>query len=199
MRLSAFLLIPSLPSPTTPFIIHTAVLVVLPPPSMDQPRVSNLNPSSLLWAHQIRREHIHIVNQFDILKTDLNVATETMNDLKRDIETLSRQVEDIKQCNAHTQGNLLHLEARLNERVHTMLERINDLEKENGLLKTRLDILERERQPECQREREITSPVSQKKQPHVKSPARQTTVLKIACENGVFKHARSYGILEQRI
>lgn len=159
-------------------------------------RPQNLNPSSLLWAHQLRREHVHIVNQIDTLRADIAVATETMNDLKESLEALNRQVEETEQQTTHNQANLLQLEDRLNGRLHSVLERINDLETENGVLKTRLEALERQREDE--RERKATDKVlPQQKKPPVKSPARrQTTVLKIACENGVFKRARTQGSLD---
>ncbi|KAH8426732.1 uncharacterized protein LDX57_004465 [Aspergillus melleus] len=164
---------------------------------MEPSRPPISNPSSLLWAHQIRREHIHLVQQIDILKADIAVATDTMNDLKQGLEELTRQVEDTRQCNAQLQGNLLQLEGRLDTRLHSMLGRINGLESENGLLKTRVEVLEAERQRGGEHhEREATSTVSQR-QRQKKSPVRQPTVLRIACENGVFKRARSCGLLDQ--
>ncbi|KAK1140538.1 hypothetical protein N8T08_010284 [Aspergillus melleus] len=164
---------------------------------MEPSRPPNPNPSSLLWAHQIRREHIHLVQQIDILKADIAVATETMNDLKRDLEKVTRQVEDTKICNALVKGDLVLLECRLDTRLHTMLERINSLEKENGLLKTRVEVLEAERQRGGEHhQREAPSTVSQR-QGQKRSPGRQPTVLRIACENGVFKRAQSRGLLDQ--
>ncbi|KAI9045608.1 uncharacterized protein KD926_008024 [Aspergillus affinis] len=161
---------------------------------MEPSHPPNPNPSSLLWAHQIRREHIHLVHQIDTLKADLAVATDTMNDLRHDLEALTSQVEDTKQCNAQVEGTLLRLEDRLNEQLHTILERMNGLETENGLLKTRVEVLEAERQHAGEhRERESSGIVSQRQKT---TTARQPTVLRIACENGVFKRARSRGSLD---
>ncbi|THC88403.1 hypothetical protein EYZ11_012153 [Aspergillus tanneri] len=103
-------------------------------------RSRDQNATSILWAHQIRRENVEIVHQLDDTRAELASTTSTVNDLKQRIEELSHQVE-IRPC--HVDEILQGIEGRFNESLQTVLDRIKALETENNLLKRKLEFLER--------------------------------------------------------
>ncbi|PWY70347.1 hypothetical protein BO94DRAFT_550656 [Aspergillus sclerotioniger CBS 115572] len=99
------------------------------------------NAPSLLWAHEIRRENIQLVNQLDNTRADLATATDTIDGLKQKIDELTQRL--------HDENNVIHnslqqLEARFDTMLGSMRERIECLESENRRLRTRLDITEQE-------------------------------------------------------
>ncbi|PYH93820.1 hypothetical protein BO71DRAFT_380812 [Aspergillus ellipticus CBS 707.79] len=96
---------------------------------------------SLLWAHELRRENIHLINQLDTTRLDLAAAVDTINELKRAVDELVRRC--IRDVNATIHKELEGLEPRLEEKLAPIVERIGavEVEVERGLLREK----ERER------------------------------------------------------
>ncbi|PLB52665.1 hypothetical protein P170DRAFT_109624 [Aspergillus steynii IBT 23096] len=154
------------------------------------PRPPNANPSSLLWAHQIRREHIHLVNQIDTLTTDLAVATDTMDDLQQKIETLTRQMEANTQCIARFQEEFFRLESWMDGQFQTILAHIDNLKAHNGDLETRIAALALEHM-RGHEPNPINTASLRPVELQTNSPAGQSMGLDITCEVGMFKRVRT--------
>ncbi|OOG00154.1 hypothetical protein ASPCADRAFT_127018 [Aspergillus carbonarius ITEM 5010] len=99
------------------------------------------NAPSLLWAHELRRENIQLINQLDNTRTDLATAIETIDGLKQKIDELIQRTHDEKNV---INDSLQQLEARFDTKLGTMRERIEGLESENRRLRIRLDTTEQE-------------------------------------------------------
>lgn len=99
------------------------------------PRKSESNPSSLLWAHEIRRENIHLAEEIHIAKASLTSTVDTINDLNQTVNELTRQV---KQVEANTIEHLECLDIRITNGSDNLLRRVEALEIENGRLKEEL-------------------------------------------------------------
>ncbi|PIG81534.1 hypothetical protein AARAC_011247 [Aspergillus arachidicola] len=98
-------------------------------------------PSSLLWAHEIRRENIHLADEIHKVKVNFTSTVDTLNDLKQNINELSRQV---KQAEANASEHLKCLESRLLDGSNDLLKRVETLEIENGRFKEELKDVRRE-------------------------------------------------------
>ncbi|QMW25522.1 hypothetical protein G4B84_000767 [Aspergillus flavus NRRL3357] len=105
------------------------------------PRQWEPTPSSLLWAHEIRRENIHLADEIHKIKVDFTSTVDTLNDLKQNINELSRQV---KQAEANASEHLKCLEIRLLDGSNELLKRVEALEIENGRFKEELKDVRRE-------------------------------------------------------
>ncbi|KAB8077546.1 hypothetical protein BDV29DRAFT_49266 [Aspergillus leporis] len=98
------------------------------PPS----RQCYLTPSSLLWAHEIRRENIHLTDQIHNAKANLTSTITTVNILKQDLGELTQQV---KQADIDVSDRLNDIEIGIEGRLATLIGRIEILEHENRNLK----------------------------------------------------------------
>jgi chaperonin cofactor prefoldin len=114
---------------------------------MDKTTVRTWDPTapSLLWAHQIRRENIHLVNQLDSTSADLAGAISSINELKQQLSELREQTQ---KADTDTSGDtcdrrLKDITQRLETRFEGISGRIEAVERENGRLKERLDGVER--------------------------------------------------------
>lgn len=52
-------------------------------------------PTTLLWAHEIRRENIHLVNELDTTKATLATTTTTLNTLQQTVSSLEATVQTL--------------------------------------------------------------------------------------------------------
>ncbi|OJJ75700.1 hypothetical protein ASPBRDRAFT_38004 [Aspergillus brasiliensis CBS 101740] len=99
------------------------------------------HPSTFLWAHELRRENIQLVNQIDTIRADLAAANDTIASLNRSLETLDQRA---REETTKLENTLKDLEVRCDTNLRTGIERVDDLEAENRRLRNRLDVLERE-------------------------------------------------------
>ncbi|KAF7594499.1 hypothetical protein BBP40_009132 [Aspergillus hancockii] len=97
---------------------------------------SDPTPTSLLWAHEIRRENIHLVDQIHTAKSDLSTTIATVNVLKQDLGEFSQQ---LKQADTEIIQRLKDIESRVEGTLATLLGRIEVLEVENGKMKNVLE------------------------------------------------------------
>ncbi|GLA62560.1 hypothetical protein AtubIFM56815_007086 [Aspergillus tubingensis] len=105
-----------------------------------QPNPNIPHPSTFLWAHELRRENIHLVNQLNSIKTDLAVAKDTIANLNHRLDSLELRA---REENAKLENSLKELEARFDTNLRTGIERVEELENENRLLRGRIEGLER--------------------------------------------------------
>ncbi|GKZ17101.1 hypothetical protein AbraIFM66951_006788 [Aspergillus brasiliensis] len=99
------------------------------------------HPSTFLWAHELRRENIQLVNQIDTIRADLAAANDTIASLNRSLETLDQRA---REETTKLENTLKDLEVRWDTNLRTGIERLDDLEAENRRLRSRLDVLERD-------------------------------------------------------
>ncbi|KAF7117848.1 hypothetical protein CNMCM5793_007151 [Aspergillus hiratsukae] len=116
---------------------------------MDKTTVRAWDPTapSLLWAHQIRRENIHLVNQLDNTRADLAGAISSINELKQQLNELRERTQNAD-ANTNTSHDtcdrkLKDILERLETRFEGISNRIEAVERENARLKERLDGVER--------------------------------------------------------
>ncbi|KAE8348306.1 hypothetical protein BDV28DRAFT_152971 [Aspergillus coremiiformis] len=98
-------------------------------------------PSSLLWAHEIRRENIHLADEIHKTKAGLTSTVDTINDLKQGIRELGQQVS---RAGIEVRERSKAIEVKLEERHMALLGRIDALETENGRLKRELEDIRRQ-------------------------------------------------------
>lgn len=69
--------------------------------------MSNLPPppTTLLWAHEIRRENIHLVNELDTTKATLATTTTTLNALQQTVSSLEATVQTLTAPTANANAN----------------------------------------------------------------------------------------------
>ncbi|RAH60702.1 hypothetical protein BO85DRAFT_509710 [Aspergillus piperis CBS 112811] len=105
-----------------------------------QPNPNAPHPSTFLWAHELRRENIQLVNQLNRIRADLAVANDTIGNLNHKLERLDLRA---REENAKLENSLKELEARFETNLRTGVERVDELENENRQLRGRIDGLER--------------------------------------------------------
>ncbi|PYH69017.1 uncharacterized protein BO88DRAFT_57179 [Aspergillus vadensis CBS 113365] len=105
-----------------------------------QPNPNIPHPSTFLWAHELRRENVQLVNQLNSLRADLAVARETIANLNHKHESLELQT---REGNAKLENILKDLETRFDTNLRTGIERVEELENENRRLWGMVDGLER--------------------------------------------------------
>lgn len=114
---------------------------------MDKTTVRTWDPTapSLLWAHQIRRENIHLVNQLDSTRADLAGAISTITDLKQQLNELREHAltGDTNTSHDTCDRKLKDIVERVETRLEGISSRTDAVERENGRLKERLDAVER--------------------------------------------------------
>ncbi|GFF31776.1 hypothetical protein IFM46972_03338 [Aspergillus udagawae] len=112
---------------------------------MDKTTVRAWDPTapSLLWAHQIRRENIHLVNQLDSTRADLAGAISTINDLKQQLNELREHAQTADTGHDACDRKLQDITGRTETRLESISSRIGSLEHECRRLNERLDGIER--------------------------------------------------------
>ncbi|KAF7177343.1 hypothetical protein CNMCM7691_005302 [Aspergillus felis] len=112
---------------------------------MDKTTVRAWDPTapSLLWAHQIRRENIHLVNQLDSTRADLAGAISTINELKQQLNELRERAQTTDTSHDTCDRKLQDITGRIETRLEDISGRIGFLERESRRLEERLDGIER--------------------------------------------------------
>ncbi|OGM43947.1 hypothetical protein ABOM_005987 [Aspergillus bombycis] len=98
-------------------------------------------PSALLWAYEIRRENIHLADEIHKAKAELTSTVDTINEVKQNVNELSRQV---KQSETNAIENLQYLDTRITHGSNNLLRRVEALEIENRRLKEELENVRKE-------------------------------------------------------
>lgn len=120
--------------------------------------ITTPSPSSLLWAHEIRRENIHLLNQLDATRTSLSSTTQTTQTLKQSVAELTQLVRELGAENRVLHDTLDDVQRRLallGDRVEStststvtsfesLGRRIGGLEDEIGVIRGRISAFERQ-------------------------------------------------------
>ena len=62
---------------------------------------------SLLWAHEIRRENIHLLNQLTTTQSDLSNTTHALSTLQQTVSALERTVQELRaQSDSHVHAEV---------------------------------------------------------------------------------------------
>jgi chaperonin cofactor prefoldin len=112
---------------------------------MDKTTIRSWDPSapSLLWAHQIRRENIHLVNQLESTRADLAGAILSIAELKQQLNEVREQAQTANTNHDICAQRLKDITDRLETRLEGMSSRLDVIERENGHLRESLDSIER--------------------------------------------------------
>ncbi|PLB38340.1 uncharacterized protein BDW47DRAFT_125490 [Aspergillus candidus] len=95
-------------------------------PSTSRPP-SHWNPTapSLLWAHELRRENIHLINRLDTAHAELTSLTSTVAELRR---TTAHLAEQITTVDNRYEARLDGLRDGFTQRVDLLVRRVDVLE-----------------------------------------------------------------------
>ncbi|GES57583.1 hypothetical protein ATEIFO6365_0001087100 [Aspergillus terreus] len=113
---------------------------------MERPPQRQWDPvaPSLLWAHELRREHVHLADQLDNTRTDLTSTTNTVTDLAKKIDDVSRQIQEV-QTRCEQADQLRKVETNeLEDCIQRVTGRFEALETEHAQLKRRVELFEKE-------------------------------------------------------
>lgn len=111
---------------------------------MPSPRSWDPTAPSLLWAHEIRRENIHLADQLDKTRTSAASAVTTTNALKQSVTDLQKLVQQLRGENVRLDDRLRESESRASEKIESLLLRVEGLQDENLVLRERVDGFGRE-------------------------------------------------------
>lgn len=75
--------------------------------------------TSLLWAHQIRRENVHLINRIDSLERTLSSTTETALAAKHGVANLEALAQSLTADNKELRDELKSISARLDLVIET--------------------------------------------------------------------------------
>jgi chromosome segregation ATPase len=116
------------------------------PPPRPRPRPWDPTAPSLLWAHEIRRENIHLTDQLDNTKATLASTVSTINALDQSVTELQAVVQELRTETRRLDNRLGDLErcgvgagAGAGEKIETLARRVEVLRDENAALKERLE------------------------------------------------------------
>ncbi|KAG2413827.1 hypothetical protein HFD88_003016 [Aspergillus terreus] len=113
---------------------------------MERPSQRQWDPvaPSLLWAHELRREHVHLADQLGNTRTDLTSTTNTVTDLAKKIDDVSRQIQEVQtRCEQADQLRKI-VTNELEDRIQRVTGRFEALETEHAQLKRRVELFEKE-------------------------------------------------------
>jgi chromosome segregation ATPase len=115
---------------------------------MEPSQLQQVQPASLLWAHELRRENVHLVSQMDKLNTILTSATNTISTLHESVEILTARMQHLeeqhKQQQQEFEHKLIEFEDDRREsqnravRLEQAYEQVDTLVVENGALRREL-------------------------------------------------------------
>ncbi|RMJ22976.1 hypothetical protein PHISP_06143 [Aspergillus sp. HF37] len=113
----------------------------MPPP---RPRSRPWDPTapSLLWAHEIRRENIHLMDQLDNTKASLASTVSTTNALNQSVTELQAVVQELRTETRRLDERLQGLErcgAGAAEKIEALARRVEGLRDENAALRERVE------------------------------------------------------------
>jgi chromosome segregation ATPase len=96
---------------------------------------ASASKTSLLWAYQLRQEHVHLVGRIDSIDADLHSSTEktsefrqSFSDLQALVKTLEAENRALKNELRSMNGELSGAMERLNLFLKTIPENINKIE-----------------------------------------------------------------------
>lgn len=110
---------------------------------MPPPRSWDPTAPSLLWAHEIRRENIHLTNQLDSTKATLASVVATANELKQSVRELQELAQQLNKENQQLSNRLRESESRASKTESLVLQ-VGELQDANTILRERVDGFERE-------------------------------------------------------
>ena len=113
----------------------------------------HFNPSSLLWAHEIRRENIHLLNEIDSTRAAFSQQKQTTKRLEQSTAQLAKQVKEVDNENRSLHKQIRDVQVKLdkaNEFEDLVTMRIDGIKNDaqnaaaekTGLLDRRIDLLE---------------------------------------------------------
>lgn len=111
---------------------------------MPPPRSWDPTAPSLLWAHEIRRENIHLADQLDNTKASIASAVTTTNALKQSVTELQKLVQQLRGENVRLDDRLRESESRASEKIESLVLRVERLQDENAVLRKMVDGFGRE-------------------------------------------------------
>ena len=76
---------------------------------------SEINPTSLLWAHEMRRENIHLLNQILATQTALSTTTNTTHKLEQTNKDLTESITKLSIENRDLDIKLRDIHVKLND------------------------------------------------------------------------------------
>ncbi|KAI9927787.1 hypothetical protein AWENTII_012569 [Aspergillus wentii] len=94
---------------------------------------------TLLWAHQIRRENIHLVDQIDRTRTDLASTTTTTNNVKKSVTDLEQRIQVLSSGVGDLEKKLDQVDGRATQRLEALSSLLESSREENIRLKERLE------------------------------------------------------------
>lgn len=104
-----------------------------PPPQWDP------TAPSLLWAHELRRENIHLINRLDATHAEITSLTSTVAELQR---TTAHLTEQITTVDNRYEARLDGLRDGFTQRINLLVQRVDVLEVERARLAGRVGLLE---------------------------------------------------------
>lgn len=104
-------------------------------------RRDSIPPLALLWARELRRENVHLVNELDTTKSNLESIKSSVNALE---QTLALLDETVKNFQAVTDSKVADIYTKANSRILEFVAYIEETKKENKLLWEKLETANRE-------------------------------------------------------
>lgn len=98
-------------------------------------------PLALLWARELRRENVHLVNELDTTKSNLDSTISSVSTLEQTLTVLD---ETVKKFQAATETQVSDIYTKANSRILEFVACIEDTKKENRLLWEKLETANRE-------------------------------------------------------
>lgn len=101
----------------------------------------SIPPLALLWARELRRENVHLVNELDTTKSNLESTMSSVTTLEEALAVLD---ETVKKFQAATESRVSDIYTKANSRILEFVACIEDAKKENKLLWEKLETANRE-------------------------------------------------------
>lgn len=98
-------------------------------------------PLALLWARELRRENVHLVNELDTTKSNLDSTMSSVSTLEQTLTVLD---ETVKKFQAATDSKMADIYAKANSRILEFAACVEETKKENKLLWEKLEMANRE-------------------------------------------------------
>lgn len=89
------------------------------------PRPWSPTAPSLLWAHEFRRENIHLLNQLDTTRSNLASTTTALEALKQTVSALETVVQGLRARDENENNQVDHASEELKKRVTKLKEGVN--------------------------------------------------------------------------
>lgn len=109
--------------------------------SSTEKQPDSIPPLALLWARELRRENVHLVNELDTTKSNLDSTISSVSTLEQTLTVLD---ETVKKFQAATETQVSDIYTKANSRILEFVACIEDTKKENRLLWEKLETANRE-------------------------------------------------------